>query len=407
MRQRRRHFARYDHRIRRSPRKHDRTHHVGALDAGRGQRRNRHRRGRNPDHGRFGLRLCQGHHRSRHHRPAGRAQVLPRDRKDGLHDPRKGRGDHPLPRRRILRLAARGLQLEGDRQPVRHLQPRRQLRRQNRPVPHVRLPARAGAADEDEPHQGRRSGQRHRRGREPRSGRAAGAPQEDLQQARHRDQRRLPEQPRTALQQRTGAPQTARPAGRLRAAGRTHQGPRLGNPPRPLRQHGVHEAAQAHHPQGRREAPLPVRLPQAAPLRHQRHPPPAAPPSAVPAGGPHFPPRRHLRGRHQERHDERAVLRGTLPRRTRHAGRADRRSHGAVQRHSGAGRRARSRKLLDLLHEDRRGQIQAQSRSGRHASVRNPPAGTHPPRRSRRGGQSLRGRNARMRGRPDGAGRKK
>ena len=123
----------------------------------------------------------------------------------------------------------------------------------------------------------------------------------------------------------------------------------LGNPcdtPRPLRQHGVHEAAQAHHPQGRREAPLPVRLPQAAPLRHQRHPPPAAPPPAVPAGGPHFPPRRHRRGRHQERHDERAVLRGTLPRRTRHAGRADRRSHGAVQRHSGAGRRARSRKLL-------------------------------------------------------------
>ena len=184
------------------------------------------------------------------------------------------------------------------------------------------------------------------------------------------------------------------------------KGPRLGNPPRPLRQHGVHEAAQAHHPQGRREAPLPVRLPQAAPLRHQRHPPPAAPPPAVPAGGPHLSPRRHRRGRHQERHDERAVLRGTLPRRTRHAGRTDRRSHGAVQRHSGAGRRARSRKLLDLLHEDRRGQIQAQSRSGRHASVRNPPAGTHPPRRGRRGGQSLRGRNARMRGRPDGAGRK-
>ena len=65
-------------------------------------------------------------------RPGRRAQVLPRDRKDGLHDPREGRGDHPLPRRRILRLGARGLQLEGHRQPVRHLQPRRQLRRQNR-----------------------------------------------------------------------------------------------------------------------------------------------------------------------------------------------------------------------------------------------------------------------------------
>jgi len=140
-----------------------------------------------------------------------------------------------------------------------------------------------------------------------------------------------------------------RPAGRLRTAGRPHQGPRLGHPPRAFRQHRVHEATQAHYPQSRRETPFPVRLPQAAAPRHQRHPPHAAPPPAVPAGRPHLPPRRDGRGRHQERHDERTLLRGAFPRRARHAGCADRRSDGAVQRHPGAGRRARSGELLDLI----------------------------------------------------------
>ena len=123
LRLRRRHFARHDHRERRPPRKHHRTYHVGALDAGRGQRRDRHRRPRDPHHGRFGLRLCQGHHRNGRRRPGRRTQILPRDRKDGLHDPREGRGHHPLSRRRVFGLGARGLQLEGHRQPVRHLQP--------------------------------------------------------------------------------------------------------------------------------------------------------------------------------------------------------------------------------------------------------------------------------------------
>lgn len=54
---------------------------------------------------------------------------------------RKRRGHHPLPRRRILRIAARGLQLQGDRQPVRDLQSRRRLRLENRALPHLRLPA--------------------------------------------------------------------------------------------------------------------------------------------------------------------------------------------------------------------------------------------------------------------------
>ena len=41
-------------------------------------------------------------------------------------------------------------------------------------MPHVRLPARAGAADQDEPDQGRRPGQRDRRGGKSRAGRTAG-----------------------------------------------------------------------------------------------------------------------------------------------------------------------------------------------------------------------------------------
>lgn len=41
----------------------------------------------------------------------------------------------------ILRIAARGLQLQGDRQPVRDLQSRRRLRLENRALPHLRLPA--------------------------------------------------------------------------------------------------------------------------------------------------------------------------------------------------------------------------------------------------------------------------
>ena len=131
----------------------------------------------------------------------------------------------------------------------------------------------------------------------------------------------------------------------------------------------------------------------------------AAPPSAVPAGRPHLPPRRDGRGRYQERHDERTLLRGAFPRRARHAGRADRRGDGPVQRHPGAGRRARPGELLDLLHEDRRREIQAQGRPRRHAPVRNPPHGAHPPRRGRRGGEGLRRRNPRMRSRPDGPGR--
>ena len=61
------------------------------------------------------------------------------------------------------------------------------------PVPHVRLPARAGAADQHEPDQGRRPGQRHRGGGKPRARRTAGQAQEGLQQARHRDQGGLPQ----------------------------------------------------------------------------------------------------------------------------------------------------------------------------------------------------------------------
>jgi len=114
-----------------------------------------------------------------------------------------------------------------------------------------------------------------------------------------------------------------------------------------------------------------------------------------------------VRGGHQERDDERTVLRGPLPRGAGDAGRADRRGHGAVQRHHGLEQRPRPGELLDLLYEDRRREIQAQGRSGRHAAIRNPPAGTHPPGRRPRGGQGVRRRDARLRGRDDGAGSQK
>ena len=94
---------------------------------------------------------------------------------------------------------------------------------------------------------------------------------------------------------------------------------------------------------------------------------------------------------------------GHFPRGAGDAGRADRRGHGAVQRHHGPEQRPRPGELLDLLYEDRRREIQAQGRSGRHAAIRNPPAGTHPPGRRPRGGQGFRRRDARLRGRDDGA----
>ncbi|MFR4236807.1 MAG: UDP-3-O-acyl-N-acetylglucosamine deacetylase [Alistipes onderdonkii] len=124
--------------------------------------------------------------------------------------------------------------------------------------------------DEDDPHQGRRSGQRHRRGREPVPDEQLH--QEDLQQARHRDQRRLPEQPRTALQQRTGVPQAARPAGRFALLGAASG--RVCNPPRHYAntefmkqlKHTIRKAG---------ENPATSTTAASAPLRHQRHSPPA------------------------------------------------------------------------------------------------------------------------------------
>ena len=100
------------------------------------------------------------------------------------------------------------------------------------------------------------------------------------------------------------------------------------------------------------------------------------------------------------------AIRHMLPhRRTGHAGRAHHRSHGPVQRHHGPQLGARSRELLDLLHEDRQGQIQTQGRTGRHAPVRNPPTGTHPPRRGPRRSKGLRRRNPRLRSRTHGPNR--
>lgn len=69
--------------------------------------------------------------------------------------PEKGTAIILYPDERILRLGPCGLQLEGDRQPVRDARAGRRLRLEDLPVPHVRLPARARAAHEDESDQGR------------------------------------------------------------------------------------------------------------------------------------------------------------------------------------------------------------------------------------------------------------
>ena len=70
----------------------------------------------------FGLRLCQGHHRNGRRDQDAERKFYHVTERWSTRSPRR-RGHHPLSRRRVFGLGARGLQLEGHRQPVRHLQP--------------------------------------------------------------------------------------------------------------------------------------------------------------------------------------------------------------------------------------------------------------------------------------------
>ena len=104
--------------------------------------------------------------------------------------------------------------------------------RENLALPHVRLPARAGAADQHEPDQGRRPGQRHRDRREPRPGRTAGTPvRRSSTSPTSRSPGGLPQQPRTALQRTNCARHKLLDLlGDFALLGRAYQGPRLWPP---------------------------------------------------------------------------------------------------------------------------------------------------------------------------------
>ena len=110
-----------------------------------------------------------------------------------------------------------------------------------------------------------------------------------------------------------------------------------------------------------------------------RHPRVAPAPLSVPVGGQGCRHRCQPHCRCEKRNGQRTFLPGTLSAGTCHAGCASSGSHGTMRRSACSELCGRTRKILHLLHEDRRSEIPSESSAGRHLVVPCRIVGSYPP----------------------------